>query len=110
MDSTRLLWGQTSYEATPRIETYLTAIFTALYATGNPKLEKPLNYGIPDAIAFAVKENRLLEYRRAQILNCLYPTDEPRIILEEVFNAKGQQLFLTEFHLSYALRQRSGEV
>ena len=100
MDSTRLLWGQISFEATPRIETYLTAIFTALYATGNPKLDKPLNCGIPDAIYFSVKENRLLEYRRRQILDCLHPNDEARISLEEVFNPKGQQLFLGEFKSS----------
>ena len=100
MESIRLLWGQTSFSDTPRIETYLYAILTALYATGNPNGPKPLNCGIPDAVCFTVKEHRGYAYRRQRILDFLHPYNEARATLEEVFNAKGQQLFLGEFKAS----------
>jgi hypothetical protein len=100
MESMRLLWNQTSFEATPRIETYLPAVFAALYATGNPKSDKPMNCGISDAVCFSVKEHRLLEYRRRQIIDFLHPLDKHRLTLEQVFNPKGQQLFITEFQSS----------
>lgn len=109
MESVRLLWGQTNFDATPRIETYLYAIFVALYATGNPHVKdpnnaeqflKPLNCGIPDAVCFSVKEHPQFAYRRRRILDFLHPVNESRAILEEVFNAKGQQLFLGEFKAS----------
>lgn len=97
MESIRHLWGQTNFNETPRIETYLRAIFAALYATGNPKNGNPLNCGIPDAINFSIKEHKTLHYRRLQILDFLHPLDKSRMTLEEIFNAKGQQLFLSEF-------------
>lgn len=98
MDSVRLLWGQTSFSETPRIENYLYAIFSALYATGNPKLEKPFNCGIPDAIHFSARENKYLEFCRRRILDCLHPANEARVQLEEVFNTRS--LFLNEFKSS----------
>jgi hypothetical protein len=98
MDSVRLLWGQTSFAETPRIENYLYAIFAALYATGNPKLQKPFNCGIPDAIHFSARENKYLEYCRRRILDCLHPANEARVQLEEVFTTRA--LFLNEFKSS----------
>jgi hypothetical protein len=88
MESIRLLWGQTSFSDTPRIETYLAAVLSALYSAQGT---------IPDAISFLVKENTESHYKRLKILDSLYRLDKSRLILEEVFNAKGQQLFLGEF-------------
>lgn len=88
MESIRLLWGQTSFSDTPRIETYLSAVLTALYAA---------KATIPDAVCFLVKESRQYQYQRMRILDHLPVYDKSRQILEEVFNAKGQQLFLGEF-------------
>ena len=88
MESIRLLWGQTSFSDTPRIETYLSAVLTALCAA---------KATLPDGVCFLVKEDRHSQYRRFQILDHLPHYDKSRLILEEVFNAKGQQLFLGEF-------------
>lgn len=91
MESIRLLWGQASFTDTPRIETYLAAVLTALYRA---------QATIPDAVCFLVKENRQAQYQRMKILDYLPQYDKSRLILEEVFNAKGQQLFLGEFKAS----------
>jgi hypothetical protein len=88
MESIRLLWGQTSFSDTPRIETYLSAVLTALYHA---------RATIPDAVCFLVKEDRPSAYQRLKILDHLPRYDKSRLILEEVFHAKGQQLFLGEF-------------
>ena len=88
MESIRLLWCQSSFSDTPSIEIYLSAFLSSLYAS---------KATIPDADCFLVKESRYNQYRRAKILDHLPPYDNSRQVLEEVFNAKGQQLFLGEF-------------
>jgi hypothetical protein len=98
MDSMRLLWGQTDFANTPRIEDYLSAVLTCLYNTGNPDLGKDrLACTIPDSIYFSVKENRLLQYARMKILDCSHPSDEARLTLEEIFNTSSKQQYVTEF-------------
>lgn len=91
MDSTRVLWGQAGFESTPRIEEYLYAMFTALYMA---------KATIPDAQFFRVKDSALCVNRRQQILSHLHPMDNNRILLESVFNVRGQELFIKEFQPS----------
>jgi hypothetical protein len=91
MESIRLLWGQSSFSDTPRIETYLSAVLTVLY---NAKAT------IPDAQCFLVKENLAANTRREQLLHYTHSLDKSRMILEEVFHSRGQQLFLGEFKTS----------
>ena len=94
MDAVRLLWAQNEWQATARIQTYLKALFTALYFA---------KATIPDAVAFlAVQErgghNPILadmERKRRQIMNELPPTSEARITLEQVFTSRAT--FLTDF-------------
>jgi hypothetical protein len=94
MDAVRLLWGQTEWQTTARIQTYLKAIFTALYFA---------KATISDAVAFlAVQQRgennpvlRSLEYKRRRILDELPPSSEARIILEEVFTSRA--IFVNEF-------------
>jgi hypothetical protein len=98
MESVQVLWGQTGFENTPRIATYLEAIFTVLYATGNPDLGKErLACTIPDAIAFSVKDNLMLNTLREKILSCSHKYDDARLKLEEVFHANGKQTYLYEY-------------
>lgn len=104
MEATRLLWGQTDFSTTTRIETYLDAIFTALYATGNPHYEypyksgqylKPLNCGIPDAVCFLTNKNPHYAQQREDILQFLHPWNDSRAVLEDVF--KNPSRFEREF-------------
>jgi hypothetical protein len=94
MDAVRLLWGQTEWQATARIQTYLKAIFTALYFA---------KATIPDAVAFLAVQQKgdhnpvlqEIEYKRRRILDELHPKTEARIILEEVFTSRAT--FLNDF-------------
>jgi hypothetical protein len=94
MDAVRLLWNQNEWQATARIQTYLKALFYALYFA---------KATIPDATAFlAVQERGAhnpvladLERKRRLIMNELAPTSEARITLEQVFNSRA--VFLNDF-------------
>lgn len=91
MESTRVLWGQSGFESTPRIEEYLYAVFAALY---NAKAS------IPDAQVFRVKVNIPSEIKRNKIIRALDENDSNRILLEAVFTPKGNELFIKEFQPS----------
>jgi hypothetical protein len=75
MDSVRVLWGQSSFTDTPRIQKYLPAVIAALHA-GNYTLAE-LRYFM------AVKT---YEYRRQQILKSLDPLNIHRVQIEEAFS------------------------
>jgi hypothetical protein len=96
MDSVALLWGQTQndWQTFTRIQTYLKALFNALYFAGAT---------LADAecfIATATSSSKSqalfsLEDRRRRILQRLSETHHSRIVLEEVFSKPD--LFKNEF-------------
>ncbi|HZT35328.1 MAG TPA: hypothetical protein VFA15_05385, partial [Nitrososphaera sp.] len=88
MESIRLLWGQTSFSDTPRIETYLKAVLAVLYMN---------KATLPDGVCFLVKQDGQSDRQRRKLFDNLPHYDVYRKTLEEVFNTSGQQLFLGEF-------------
>jgi len=75
MDSVRVLWGQSSFTDTPRIQKYLPAVTASLHSSTLTLAE--LRYFM------AVKA---YESRRQRILDSLHPLNIHRVQLEEAFS------------------------
>lgn len=74
MDSVRVLWGQSSFTDTPRIQKYLPAAIAALHAGGYTLAELRYFMG-----------TKTYASRRDRILDSLHPLDIHRVQLEEAF-------------------------
>jgi len=75
MDSFRVLWGQSSFTDTPRIQKYLPAVIKALHAGG---------YTMAEARYF-MENSPLYQPRREKILDSLHPFDLDRAHLTQAF-------------------------